>query len=453
MAKKKKEKIKRIEGSINLDELMEKYKLPEEDLVEKINYFVDDELSYDSELDDDQLYELVMRSLRLSLRGHAISNAEVCEVFVIGLAQPNDYGANRRKVLKEMFALDPKRATTEGFKDCVCDGDGNIVYKSTSWKKGEYPDHAYRYPVIMVLKNSDGKFKTFSMTVFEDGELKWVDQIIPEKWFSAKLIVDKHEEIDYDLTGRLSKLTEFQEIKLKQPEFIDISKGKDGEPKNEGLIFSDTFGSKIIKLSECKQFFDTFQKDGFLADDKWITVIGDVASINESGTALNVLDDSLEDETYTITVWDNRNDKSIRYGPRSKILIFGQLRYDNSKKEEEAASISAWAIYPIPKEKGGFFYPIKIEPTDEIKSKTGTASKSKTTSKSKATPAVSFDRKKVNQDIQNSIVTSLYALDGKATYKEILEKTDLKEDEAYKASFKELISRKIFVEKDGGYEI
>ena len=50
MAKKKsnaKPKVKKIDQFINLQELKDQYKITEEKLVEKINYYVDDELSSD----------------------------------------------------------------------------------------------------------------------------------------------------------------------------------------------------------------------------------------------------------------------------------------------------------------------------------------------------------------------------------------------------------------------
>lgn len=494
MAKKVKNKLTKLEGEFDIEELAKKYKLTEEKIVKRLNDIIEEEERINEEnglepLTENDLKDLVSRSFRLEMKSHLVSKAVPVIFKVMAKRDMFDYAKKRRKDLSDLFSIDKEKAIKDGIADAVCTDTGEVVYKDGTFNKGIYPEHKYIYTLILLITRADLEgeekekfgYRSLSFKVYEDEDLKFFNALQEEHWYESKIIIDdldKFDEKNYNLTGKFSSVSEIEELPEKEQKklntnliYIDISpktdkngkikKDGNGKPvlKNKGLIFSNILGQHRLNLIDSEEYYNKFVDNGYVPVERYVIVISDVVSISDTGKSISIMDNSIEKENKLITVFDNRGDKTVTFGPKSKILIFGEIRYDITQKKVSINMISAKII---PREQGGHFYPRKIEKIEEIKKpekedKKETPKKekktTKTTKKPKDKKKIKVDQKMVNEDIQTKIVETLYTMDNGGSYEEILESTESKDDDIYKNSFFDLIDREIVKENNGVYEI
>ena len=465
--------IKKIGKFFDLDELSEKYSMTKDDLIEKINEFIDEELEFEPDIDDERLADLVKRSLRLHLKAHTVSKAVPVIAYVIGKTMPFDYIEKRRKELKILWDIDPRKAINEGIGDAKCDPDGNIIYNH-AFKKGPYPEHGYRYEVFLLAKiltngtkYEDTDFKILVLQAFDES-LDDYEKIKEDHWYSTKLQVRDYNPEEYVFEAATSSVTEWKEIKEKEEiDLVDVSYDKKNKRyKQEGLIFSEIFGKNLIQLSDINVYYNNFKEGNFLPPTRFVVFVADIVTVAQEGNLMTVIDDSLDPDDPPIICWDNRPDKSFTFGPRSKVLIFGHLRAN--KNTDSQIDVNCFSTKRIPREKGGYYYPSEFETIEKIlrpekkedkekeQEKQEDQEEQKEEEEEKIEEIVEedielfFDKRLVDQEVQNEIVTAIYTLEGSGSYDDILQQTGLKNTKRYQSSFKDLLDRKIIIKDNGG---
>jgi len=484
MAKKIKSRLTEIKNLIDIDKLCKKYKLSEDDVNEKIEFYFDDELQFQSDLEDDFLVELIERDFRIEMRGHEISDSVPCKFKVLAVKQPFDYGERRIKDLKKLYSLDPKKSMTNGIGDAACDKDGNIIYKESgkSFNKGPYPEHKYVYPVILIFKRLDvknAKFRNVTIRIFED-EVEIRNLLEVDKWYTGKITFDEYEDENYDLSGNFAKITEFEEIESEDIILVDISsyKDKSGKRKNrrKGFIFDKTLGNHFLELKDSEEYFKTFQVNGRMPNEKFVCVIADVLKYSGSGVGFYIDDGSINVKETPVIVFDNRANQERKIGERSKILVIGDIQVDLKSKRVQ---ITASELKLIPPERGGHYYPERFVKSKKLKVKTKKKTEATKTKPKKVTKKLEeeeteeeepieeieeeeeteeeeelfFDKDLISSEIQDKIVDAIYKLNEEASFETVLKESGLKRNEAYDSSFTDLINREILTKTKRGYKI
>jgi len=439
-------KLKKLNNEIDLKDLMTTYKLTKKSLIKSLNDIIDEELEENPKLNDKILLVLVMRSFKLAMRGHSISNAIPVEVCTIAKKSAYDYAERRISDLKKLFLVDPDKAINVGIGDAICDENGEVFYSKSTFNKGEYPEHKYIYPVIFLM-NDGNIMKSVSVSMFEDN-LELFNELEENVWFKTKMIVTENKTNSLNLTGKFTSLSKVEPInKEKLTGFANLN-------DETGLIYEEPLSLHRLDLHDAKKYFDKYQVKGILPVERYIIVIGDVVGMSDTGRVFSIVDDSCTDKDESVTVYDNRGEEVVSFGPKSKILIIGQLSYDAVQKK---STINCMSVKLIPTEKGGYFYPSKIKKVTTIQTpddkKSKKSKKEKTNVEEQFEDMLEIDESIISPDVQSEIVSALYSIEGKGTYDEILEKTGLDNNKEYNASFLDLLRKKVFKKTNGEYEI
>jgi hypothetical protein len=456
MAKKKAKvvkKLKKFEDKFDLVQLKEKYKLPEDELIEKINEFIDEEQEISKEqnlnLTDDALYRLVSRSFNIHMRGHSISKAEPAEIFVLGKSEPFNYGMKRREQLEELFRIDPRKAMKDGIRDAICDKDGNIIFKTGGkmFKKGVYPENRYSYNLYFIVeKPEDPEFKKAALTITNyTDDLVVFNALEQNKWYSTKINFREYKEGDTNVIGSFSTVSEFKEIKKKVPLLVDIS----NPDKPKGELYKGVLLEHYLDLADGKKYYDKFKdKNGRIPSERFVVVVADIISFSESGKTFYTMDDSLEDEDINVPCFDNRGDKSLLFGPKSKVGLLGTVQW---RKDQDNLVMTCHAAFLIPREKGGFFYPSSFEPVENVEIDIDTLFEDEEDVKDAIDKVKKSETKE--DEILSKIMSILYELGGKAEIDTLKEQINTVTPAKLKKSLDHLVKEEIILLKNGWYEI